>query len=174
MAAITGSRKSFGMRARESNALDSVDSVASAEELAEVGADIGREIAPPRVDVLTEQRDFPHAVACKTRDLGYHLARPPALLATSDGGNDAVRAGRVTAHRDLHPCLEGALSVGRQGRGKSAFVEAESRPRNSCAACAQPFAEVGDRTGSERDVDLGVELEDPIALCLGVAPARRR
>ena len=39
------------------------------------------------------------------------------------------------------------------------------------AAGAEPLAEVRDRAGTERDVDLRVELEDPFALRLGVTAA---
>ena len=60
-------------------------------------------------------------------------------------------------------------SVGREG----ALVEAEAAARDAYAAGAEPLAEVRDRAGPERDVDVGVELEDPLALRLGVAAADR-
>ena len=45
------------MRAREADALDAVDRI-GAQQLAELGADVGREVAAPRVDVLAEQREL--------------------------------------------------------------------------------------------------------------------
>ena len=58
-----------------------------------------------------------------------------------------------------------------QRRGEGAVVEAEAAARDADAAGAEPVAEVRDRAGAERDVDVGVELEDPLALRLGVAAA---
>ena len=46
------------VRAREPDPLDALDGVAGAEQLAELGADVGREVAAPRVDVLAEQGDL--------------------------------------------------------------------------------------------------------------------
>ena len=59
----------------------------------------------------------------------------------------------------------------RQRRGERAVVEAEAAAGDADAAGSEPFAEVRDRAGPERDVDVGVELEDPLALRLGVAAA---
>ena len=53
----------LGMRAREADALDPVDRVARAQQLAELGVDLRREVAAPRVDVLAEQRHLSHAFA---------------------------------------------------------------------------------------------------------------
>ena len=47
-----------------------------------------------------------------------------------------------------------------------------NRPaRDALTAGAEPVAEVRDRPGTERDVDERIELEDPLALRLGVAAA---
>ena len=46
------------VRAREADALDALDGVAGAQQLAELGADVRREVAAPRVDVLAEQREL--------------------------------------------------------------------------------------------------------------------
>ena len=54
---------------------------------------------------------------------------------------------------------------------KRALVEPEAPARDAVAARAEPLAEVRDRARAERDVDLRVELEDPLALRLGVAAA---
>ena len=59
----------------------------------------------------------------------------------------------------------------RQRGGEGAVVEAEAAARDADAAGAEPVAEVGDRAGPERDVDARVELEDALALRLGVAAA---
>ena len=117
------------VRAREADALDPAHGVAGAEELAELGANIGREVASPRVDVLAEERDLLDAVAREGLDLRDDLAGSAALLASSHGGHDAVRAFRVAAHRDLHPGAEAALAVHRQ-RGGERVVRAEAPARH--------------------------------------------
>src|SRR5581483_10307961 len=131
----------------------------------------GKQVAAPRVDVLAEQRDLPDALCREPRHLGEDLAGPAAALAAAHGGDDAVRADRVAAHRDLHPGLEGALAAHRELRRELAVVQAEAAAGDAHAAGAEPFAEVRDRPRAERDVDVGVELEDPLALRLGVATA---
>ena len=158
------------MRAREADPLDPVDRVAGAQELAELGADVGREIAAPGVDVLAEQRDLAHAVRCELRHLGDDVAGPAALLPPADRRHDAVRARRVAAHRHLHPRVRGPLAVLRQVAGE-VLVRAEPAAVDARAARADPLAEVRDRARPERDVDLRVEVEDPLLLRLGEAAA---
>src|SRR5439155_1354702 len=67
--------------------------------------------------------------------------------------------------------LEAALAVHRQLRGERAVVEAEAAARDADPAGAEPLPEMRDRARPERDVDLRVEREDPLALRLRVAPA---
>ena len=59
--------------------------------------------------------------------------------------------------------------------GSVAANARSSRPKRSArdahAAGAEPVGEVRDRAGPERDVDVGIELEDALALRLGVAAA---
>src|SRR5205085_3471732 len=93
----------LGVRAREADALDPLDRVARPQKLAELGAELRREVAAPRVDVLAEERDLLDPFGREARDLGDDLARPAALLAAADGRDDAVGADRVAAHRHLHP-----------------------------------------------------------------------
>src|SRR5919197_1648636 len=142
------------VRAREADPLDPLDRVARAEELAELGADLRQEIASPRVHVLPEQRDLADTLAGQPRHLGDDLAGPPADLAAADGGDDAVRALRVAAHRDLHPGLEGALAVHRQLAGERPLLDAEPAAGNAEAAGAEPFSEVRDRSRPEGDIHL--------------------
>ena len=59
----------------------------------------------------------------------------------------------------------------RQRRGELAVVEAEASAGHPHPARAEPVAEMGDRAGPEGDVDVGIELEDPLALGLGEAAA---
>src|SRR5207237_6085038 len=114
-------------------------------------------------------RDLADALAREEYDLGDDLARPPALLAAADGRDDAVGAARVAAHRDLHPRLVGPLPPRRQvGRERAPLGETAAR---SLAARAEPLAEMRDRAGPEGDVDVRIELEEPVALSLGVAAA---
>ena len=161
----------FRVRAREADPLDPLDGVAGAKELAELRPDVRREVAAPRVDVLAEQRELLDALTGEAGHLGDHLSRAAAALAPAHGGDDAVRADRVAAHRDLHPGLKRPFSVHRQGRGELAVVEPEAPTRHPHPTRAEPLAEVGDRAGAEGDVDVGIELEDPLALSLGEAAA---
>src|SRR5207253_7172359 len=99
--------------------------------------------------------------------------RTPRHLASANRGDDAVGALRVAAHRDLHPRLEPALAVHRQLAGKRTVLESEAATRDAEPACTEPLAEVRDRARPERDVDLGIELEQPLSLRLRVAAADR-
>ena len=122
------------MRAGEADALDAVDRVAGAQELAELGLHVGQEISAPGVDVLTEERDLADALAGEPRHLGQDLARPAAHLAATDRGHDAVGADRVAAHRDLHPGLEAALAVHRQRAGELALLAGPEAAARSLSA----------------------------------------
>ena len=171
IAAITGSRKSFGCGLV--NRMRSIPSTASH----------ARSSSPNSVS-MSGSRSRPHELtfwpssvnsltpcAASSRHLGDDLAGPAALLAAAHGRDDAVRALRVAAHRDLHPRLERPLAVHRQLRGEVAVVEAEPPARDPVAARAEPLAEMRDRPRPERDVDRRVELEDALALSLRVAAA---
>ncbi len=57
--------------------------------------------------------------------------------------------------------------------GERSLVEPEPAAGDPLPARAEPVGEMGDRAGAERDVDLRVELEDPLALRLGVAATDR-
>ena len=60
----------------------------------------------------------------------------------------------------------------RQRRGERALVARPPRPAlDADAAGAEPLAEVRDRPRAERDVDLRIEREEPVALRLRVAAA---
>src|SRR5919197_4376322 len=155
----------LGVRAREADPLDPLDRIAGTEELAELGPDLRQQVPSPGVDVLPEQRDLANAVGREAGRLGDDLAGPPAHLAPADRGDDAVRALRVAAHRDLHPGLEPALAVHRQLARERAFVrDAEPAARNAEPARTEPLAQMRDRTRPEGDVDLGIELEQALAL----------
>ena len=132
-----GHRRDHGLaevlrvRAREADPLDPVDRVAGAQQLAELGLELGAQVAAPRVDVLAEQRDLLDAVGGEPRHLGDDLAGPAALLAAADGRDDAVRALGVAAHRDLHPGAERAARGASAGRRRSARA-CRSGPRGAC------------------------------------------
>ena len=135
----------FRVRAREADSLDAIDCVARPQQLAEVGADTLQQITAVRIDVLAEQRDLAHSVACELLDLGEDLARAAALLAPADGRDDAIGALRVAAHRDLHPGLEASLAMHRQAPGETAVVETEASPRH-----AHPAGGAGNENDSAR------------------------
>jgi hypothetical protein len=162
------------VRAREPDPLDAVHRVAGAQQLAELGADLGQQVAAPRVHVLAEQGQLPDSLPRELRHLGEHVARPAAHLAAAHRRDDAVRARGVAAHRDLHPGLEPTLAVHRQARGEGALLGRPPRPSlHAEPARAQPFAEVRDRARAECDVDVRIEGEETFALGLGVAAADR-
>ena len=167
-----GRAKVLRMRAREANPLDSVNGVAGAQKLAKLDARLERQVAAVRVHVLAEQGDLANPLARQALDLRDNLARPAALLSPSDGRDDAVRALRVAAHRDLHPCLEAALAVHRQRAGEAPLVAGpEAAALDAESSGTEPLAEVRDRPRSEGDVDVRIELEEAFALRLGVAAA---
>src|SRR5438105_12371390 len=95
-----GTPEILRMRAREADALDPLDGIARAEQLAELGPEIRSEIAPPRVHVLAEQRHLAHSLGCEPRHLRHDLSGPTADLASPNRGHDAVRTLRVAAHRN--------------------------------------------------------------------------
>ena len=154
------------VRAGEANATDALDRSQARRSSAK---SLLRTIAPVGVDVLAEQRDLAHAVAGQARHLGDDLARTAALLAAAHGRDDAVRALRVAAHRDLHPRLEAPLALPGQAPGEAPLVQAEGTRSHAVAARAEPFPEMRDRAGPEGHVHVRVEREEPLPLCLGVA-----
>jgi hypothetical protein len=159
------------VRAREPDAIDAVDRVAGAQELAEFCLDVGEEVSAPRVDVLTEERDLTDALVRQLRYLGQDLAGAPADLAPAHGRNDAVRTDGVAAHRDLHPGLKAPFAMHRQRAGELALRPGAEAAARSLPARAEPFREVRDRPRPERDVDERVQIEEPLPLRLGVAAA---
>src|SRR5207302_8839229 len=84
--------------------------------------------------------------------------------------HDAVGAPRVAAHRDLHPRLERALALRRKVTRELRPV-GEAAAGDALAARAEPFCEVRDRAGAERDVHERVAIEEAVALPLRVATA---
>src|SRR6266576_805339 len=159
------------MWAGEADALDAVDRIACAQQLAELGVERRCEIAAPGVDVLAEQGELAHAFCGEPCHLRDDVARAAAHLTPANGGHDAVGALRVATHRDLHPGLEGAFTVHRQLAGEAAVVEAEASARDTEPARAEPFAEMRNRSRAERDVDVRVELEEALALGFRIAAA---
>src|SRR5436190_24115329 len=84
----------LGVRAREANALDAVDGVASAQQLTELGVDRRREIAAPGIHVLAEQGELAHSLGGESCHLCDDVSRTAADLTPANGRNDAVRAFR--------------------------------------------------------------------------------
>src|SRR5439155_26525345 len=108
-----------------------------------------------------EQRHLADARVRKRRDLGDDFTGSSAHLAAANAGNDAVRADRVAAHRDLYPGLDLPLALGRELGRESALVACpESVPRDAEPAGAEPVAQVPDRARPEGDVDERVPVED--------------
>ena len=170
MAAMTFGAEVLRVRAREADALDSVDGVDRAQKLGEVGADV----AAVGIDVLAEQRHFLDPLAGEARHLGEHISWAPADLAPAHRRDDAVRADGVAAHRDLHPRLHGPLAVRwKLGRERALLADPEAAARDAHSSGADPVAQVGDRARPEGDVHERVLLEDALALRFRVAAADR-
>src|SRR6476659_5545820 len=160
------------VRAREPDPLDARDRVARPQELAELRAERRSKVASPRVHVLAEKGDLSYTFGGKPRHLGDDVAWTAALLAPADGRDDAVRAGRVTSHRNLNPGLEARSSLLGEIRCEM-LVRPEAAAVDRIASRRDPVAEVRDGTRPERDVDEGIPLENALPLRLGITPADR-
>ncbi len=161
------------VRAGEADAFDAVDAVAFAQELGEGEARAGRQVAAVGVDVLTEQCDFAHSAAGQLLDLADDLLRRAAHLLAAHGRHDAVRANRVTAHRDLHPSLIRTLTTGGQLRRESALLTGAEASPGTVSFGFQPLPQLGNRARPEGEVHLREMLEQVLALHLGEAAADR-
>ena len=158
------------MRAREADPLDAVDGVARAQQLAELGVEVGAQVAAPGVDVLAEQRDLPDAVARRAASPRRRSRRAGgSARARAPPGRCSTRTSSCSPSRPA-PRPEAPLAVHRQV-AREVLVRAEAATADAVAPGADPLAEVRDRARPERDVDERVELEDPLALRLGVAAA---
>ena len=105
-------RAALRMRAREADALQSVDGAQRLEEARErlrVATGAGRIVEQPRLvahavaqNALPEQAHLLHAARGERAHLGHHFARRSRILVSSNIGHDAVAAAVVTAeqHRD--------------------------------------------------------------------------
>ena len=114
------------MRAREPNSIDAIDAAHRAQKIGKQRASAAitkplvpddgrvvgrrvertasaREIAAVGVHVLSEQRDFPDAIAGKAFNFGQQFAERTTDLATANGRNDAVGTGVVATNLDSDP-----------------------------------------------------------------------
>ena len=174
MAAITGSRKSFGCGlVNRIRSIPSTPSQARSNSPNSVRI-AGCKVAAPGVDVLAEQRDLAHARPRRAaspprgsrRDAGSAPARvQPERCSRSTSSCSPSRPGPTRARARSRCC----------GRWPAKCSCVPNRPRSTpIAADAHPLAEMRNRAGPERDVDLRVEVEDPFLLRLGVTALRRR
>ena len=165
-------RKSFGCGLVKR--MRSMPSTAShgAQQLAELGLEVREQVAAPRVDVLAEQRH--------SRSRPRRRGASPRRGSRRAGGSPRGRGptGRCSTSTPSCSPSRSAPRPGSAARGARAARPANvrssampKRPRATLAARAEPVAEVRDRAGAEGDVDERVELEDPLALRLGVAAA---
>ena len=169
IAAITGSRKSFGCGlVKRMRSIPSTASHARSSSPNSV-VELGPQVAAPGVHVLAEQRDLLDAVGGEARHLGDDLAGPRLCSRPRTAGTMQYE------HLELQPietCTQ-ALNARSRCIGRSpakCSCEPEAAPRR-LSSSTDPLAEVRDRAGPERDVHLRVELEDPLLLGLGVAAA---
>ena len=159
-----------GVRAREADALETLDLAGRAQQLAE-GEPVA-ELDAVGVDVLAEQRDLDGAVGDERLDLGEDVARTAVLLLAAQRRHDAEGAGVVAADRDRHPAAVGRLAPGGKRRGEDLerFEDLELR----LAVVAGALEEGRERShvvGAEDHVDPGGPLEDDRLVLLGEAAA---
>ena len=145
------------MRARVADALDAGHRVEQPQQLAEAAAIGHGQVAAPGVDVLAEQRQLAHALGREALGLGHEHVRGARLLAAAHGRDDAVRAGRVAALRDLQPGLERPLAAHRQVAGE--LVEGREVPSRHVSPGLDELAEARDVAGAVGQVDERVQLE---------------
>src|SRR5437879_3683070 len=93
------------------DSLDPVDRVELGQQLRERGPS-RPQVAPVRVDVLTEQRDLHDSVGGQRPDLVEQFAWRTAHLPSASRRDDAVRACAIAPDADLHPSLEIARTLG--------------------------------------------------------------
>ena len=118
------------MRAREADALDPLDRVAGAEELAELGREVRPEVAAPRVHVLAEQRDLADALLREPRHLGDDLARAPARpRGRAPRGRCSTRTSSCSPSRPAPTPGTGARGASAASRRTALLGDAEARPR---------------------------------------------
>ncbi len=171
IAAITGSRKSFGCGLVKR--MRSIPSTASQARSSSPNS-VRRSGARSRPHELTF---WPSSVTSLTPSSASRCTS-----ATISPGRRLCSRPRTDGtmqyeHFELQPietCTQAwndrSRCVGKLG-GERAVVEPEAAARDPDAARAEPVAEVRDRAGPEGDVDGRVELEDPLALRLRVAAA---
>ena len=116
------------------------------------------QVPTPGVDVLAEQRQLAHALGRQALGLGHEDVRGARLLAPSHGRDDAVRARRVAALRDLQPGLERPLATHRQFAGE--LVERREVPSRHVSPGLDELAEARDVAGAVGQVDERIQLEE--------------
>jgi hypothetical protein len=144
-------------------------SVHGTEKLGEAAA----EVAAVGVDVLAEERDLADALTRETRDLRQIS---PGRLLTSRPRTDGTMQYEQTELQPIETCTH---AWKRRSRCIGS-VPANSRssaipklPRGASPPAPSHSARCGNRARPERDVDERVEVEEPLALRLGVAAADR-
>ena len=159
IAAMTGVAEVLRVRAREADPLDPVDGVAGAQKLARTRSRCRAQVAALRVDVLAEQRDLAHALAREARR-PRRRSRPGRRLCSRPRTAGTMQY----EHVELQPIETCTQAWKRRSRcsgssaGERALVAVPKRAaRDAFAAGAEPLAEVRDRAGPERDVDVRVE-----------------
>ena len=159
------------VRAREADALDPVDGVARAQQLAELGVEISGARSRPQEltfwpsSVISLTPSAASRVTSATMSPGRRLCSRPRTAGTMQYEHVELQPIDTCTH-----ALNGALAVLRQVAGEM-LVRAEPARARRRRPRPDPLAEVRDRAGPERDVDLRIELEDPLLLRLGVAAA---
>ncbi len=149
----------LGVRAGVADPLDPLHGVHLRQQLREGRLLAARQVAAVGADVLAEQRDLAHPVGGQPPHLGAQLRQRARDLASTRGGHDAVRAGAVAAHRDLHPGLELAGALHREVPGEALELEVALGAE---AVAGQELGELVHLAWAERHVDERELLEDPL------------
>ena len=107
-------RKILGMGCHKTHTVQPVDLRDLPQELGKAAGLVLRQPLPVGIDILSQQHDFPHAVPDQIADLTENFLRLPAVLPSSDIGNNAVRAEVVAAVHDVYAGLKEIFPVCRK------------------------------------------------------------
>jgi hypothetical protein len=158
------------VRAREPDALETVDLARGAQQLAE-SLPVA-ELDAVGVHVLPEQRHLYRTVFHEQPDLVQDVAGTAVLLLAPQAGHDAERAGVVASDRDRDPSAVRGVSLGRQRRGEDLEGLEDLEFGVAVVACTFEKPWKGPHVVStEHDVDPGCFVEHRVLVHLRQATA---
>ena len=155
------------VRGRETQPVDAVDARQILDQQGEVGDAAIMGGASVGVDVLTEQVDFPHALAGEMRRLGEHIVKRPADFLAPGVGHHAEAAILAAALHDRQIRLAG----GGAGLGQMVelfdFREADIDLGRAIAGGVKQGGEFVQGLRAEHNIDKGRAPADRLAFLAG-------